>query len=200
VDAPTAPYAHPNTWFDRLINALAVIAGVLLVALVILVCADVAVRNMPKFLPDLFSPVLSNAGVESFRKSLQAISIPWSLELSEYFLYAITFLGAPWVLRDQGHIVVDLVLQVMSPRQKRRAAVATNIIGAVVCLVLCYYSVRVLLRSRAAGNNVVKTWTFPEWWPMMIVPPVFLILAFIFLRWLRQPPQEIADEDMTDGL
>jgi len=200
LDAPATRYTQPKTGLDRLIDGLAVIAGMLMIGLVLLVCADVLVRNMPKVLPEALSPFLSDKGVADLRVSLESISIPWSLELAEYFLYAVTFLGAPWVLRDQGHIVVDLVLQVLSPASKRRAVFASHVIGAIVCLILCYYSFRVLLRSHAAGNKVVKTWTFPEWWPMLIVPPVFLILALIFLRWLRTPPELVSDEEMSDGL
>lgn len=200
MDAPATHYTQPKTGFDRLIDGLAVIAGALMIGLVLLVCADVAVRNMPKILPEALSPFLSDKGVADLRLSLESISIPWSIELAEYFLYAVTFLGAPWVLRDQGHIVVDLVLQSLSPACKRKAAYASNAVGAIVCFILCYYSTRVLLRSHAAGNKVVKTWTFPEWWPMLIVPPVFLILGLIFLRWLRTPPTTVAGDDKSDGL
>lgn len=200
MDAPSTPFKRDKNWFDRLIDALALVAGALMVALVVLVCADVLVRNMPKVVPEMLSPFLSDQDVVAVRQSLEALSIPWSLELSEYFLYGLTFLGAPWVLRDQGHIVVDLLLQALRPAAKRRAAFLSNVIGMFVCLLLCYYSFLVLLRSRAEGTNVVKTWTFPEWWPMVIVPPIFLILAAIFLRWLVRPPTAAGDEEMSDGL
>lgn len=199
MDAPATQYTLPKTGFDRLIDGLAVVAGILMIGLVLLVCADVLVRNLPKFLPETMSPFLSDKGVSDLRLFLESISIPWSIELAEYFLYALTFLGAPWVLRDQGHIVVDLVLQSLSPAAKRKAAFASHVIGAVVCLVLCYYSIRVLWRSYEAGNKVVKTWTFPEWWPMAIVPPVFLILALIFMRWLRKPPDVAGETNPSDG-
>ena len=64
---------------DRLVEALALVAGALLCALVVLVCLDVAARTFKLF------------------------AMPWSLDVSEYALYAITFLGAPWVLRENGH-------------------------------------------------------------------------------------------------
>lgn len=200
MEAPTVNSSYPKTAFDRLIDILAVIAGMIMITLVVLVCADVAVRNAPDIVPDILSIFLSDAGTESVRKALQATSLPWIPELNEYLLYVITFFGAPWVLRDQGHIAVDLVTQSLSPSRKKRVAFVTHIIGAIVCLVLCYYAVRVMLRSYAANANVVKTWTFPEWWPMVIAPPVFLLLAIIFLRWLVKPPESESGETFSDGV
>ena len=189
MDAPSSsPLSHPKTVFDRLIDALAWIAGVFLVFLVILVCVDVAVRNAPDVAPGILALFLSDEAVAAARKSMQTFSLPWIPELNEYLLYTITFFGAPWVLRDQGHIVVDLVTQTLSPRAKRRAAFVSHLIGAAVCLVLCYYAVLAMIRSINAGNMVVKTWEFPEWLPMMVAPPMFLLLALIFIRWLFQPP------------
>ena len=195
MNGPTAsPVAHPRSFLDRLAGWLAAIAGGSLLALVVLVCVDVAVHNAPDVVPGLFSLVLSDQAVAGVRRSLQTFSLPWIPELNEYLLFGLTFLGAPWVLRDQGHIVVDLVTQTLSPAAKRRVGFVGYLIGAVVCLVLCYYSVLVMLRSYAGGNMINKTWIFPEWWPMTVVPPVFLIMAAIFLRWLFRPPAGAADD------
>ncbi|HEX6320919.1 MAG TPA: TRAP transporter small permease subunit, partial [Burkholderiales bacterium] len=70
--------ASKRSWFDALIDALALAAAALLCALVVLILIDVAARYLRLF------------------------SIPWSFEATEYMLYAITFLGAPWVLREEG--------------------------------------------------------------------------------------------------
>ena len=82
----TTDSRHHNGWFDHLINCFAIIAGVCMCALTILVCFDVAVRNFHLF------------------------AMPWSLEVAEYSLLLITFLGAPWVLETGGHISIDIVV------------------------------------------------------------------------------------------
>ncbi|MGI0029360.1 MAG: TRAP transporter small permease subunit, partial [Nitrososphaera sp.] len=70
--------ASSRSALDRLIDALVLVAGALLCALVFLILVDVMARYLRWF------------------------SLAWGLEASEYMLYAITFLGAPWVLREQG--------------------------------------------------------------------------------------------------
>jgi len=148
----------PRNGFDRLVGLLAGVAGVLLCALTVLICVDVAVR------------------------SLRLFPMPWSLDIAEYLLYAITFLGAPWVLRNGGHISVDLLSQHLAERPRRALQRIANAIGAIVCLVLLWFSSRVWYASFSDGTMVYETFVFPEWVLFTLAPPVFLLLVVIFVR------------------
>jgi TRAP-type C4-dicarboxylate transport system permease small subunit len=143
---------------DRLVDALAVVAGALLCALVAVVCLDVAAR------------------------SLKLFATPWALDVSEYLLYAITFLGAPWVLRENGHIAIELVVERLPARARAAARFASDGLGALVCAVLAYYAGRAFWRSYSSGNLVYETFVFPEWYLYWLAPLVFLLLLLLFLR------------------
>jgi TRAP-type C4-dicarboxylate transport system permease small subunit len=155
--------ASPRSWFDLLVDALALVAAALVVLLTALILLDIAARYLRLF------------------------SLPWSLEASEYMLYAITFLGAPWVLREEGHIAIELVLERLPPLWRARIRRLTDALGAVVCALLLYYSCRVAWRSYDAGTMVRKSFEFPEWYVFAGVPAVMLILLGIYLRWLARP-------------
>lgn len=150
--------AVPRSWFDLLIDALAIVAGALLVLLTVLVVVDVGAR------------------------SLRLFTLPWSLEATEYMLYAVTFLGAPWVLRERGHIAIELVVERLPARGRSIAGRFADWLGAAVCAVLFYYACRVVWQSYASGIMVQKSFAFPEWVAYAGVPPVFLILFGIYLR------------------
>jgi TRAP-type C4-dicarboxylate transport system permease small subunit len=145
---------------DLLIDALAVVAAALLCALVVVIVVDVMARYLRWF------------------------SLAWGLEATEYMLYAITFLGAPWVLRSRGHIAIELMLERLPALARRRAQRAADLLGAVACIALFFFSCRVLWRSYAAGTLVVKSFVFPEWWVYAGMPPIFLILFLVYLRLL----------------
>ena len=66
--------------YDRLIDAAAAVAGIGIAFIALGVTADVAVRYF--------------AGG----------AIKWMLESSEYVLFGIAFLGAPWALREGAQI------------------------------------------------------------------------------------------------
>ncbi len=166
------------SWIDRLINVLALIAGILLCGLVLLICADVGARYFRLF------------------------AMPWSLDAAEHTLYIVTFLGAPWVLREQGHIAVDIFVQTLRPRPRLVVDRIAYVIGAVTCAVLFYFSCLVWLRSFEANTEIHRTFIYPEWIIMAFAPPVFLILLAIFLRWIFVgPPKKPAEGDgLSDGL
>jgi TRAP-type C4-dicarboxylate transport system permease small subunit len=152
--------ARPRSWFDSLIDALAVAAGALIVLLTALVVFDVGAR------------------------SLRILTLPWSLEATEYMLYAVTFLGAPWVLRERGHIAIELVVERLPARARAAVARFADFLGAAICVVLFYYACRVLWLSHQSGILVQKSFTFPEWVAYAGIPPVMLILLGIHLRWI----------------
>ena len=164
-----------RSWFDRAIDALAAVAALLLVLLALLIVVDVGAR------------------------SARILTLPWSLEAAEYMLYAITFFGAPWVLREQGHVAIELVVERLAPRARARVGALANVLGAVVCAVLFVYACRVLWRSYEAGTMVQKSFVFPEWLVFVIVPPVMLILFGIYLRFIMRNRAAQARSTPRDG-
>lgn len=156
--------ASSRSALDRLVDALALLAAAQLCALVVLILVDVAARYLRLF------------------------TLTWGLEASEYMLYAITFLGAPWVLREQGHIGIELLVERLPARGRRLARRAADALGALVCAVLFFFACRVAWRSYEAGTLVHKSFVFPEWWVYAGMPPVLLLLFAIYVRWLRHPP------------
>lgn len=167
--------ARRDTGFDRLICGLAVVAGVGLCLLTLLVCADVAARYFRLF------------------------AMPWSLDVAEYSIYAITFLGAPWVLLRRGHISIDILVDRLSTAGKRRMLMLANALGALVCGSLLVASANSWWLSYSSATKVHETFVFPEWWLFVLPPPIFLLLMLIFLRWLREPP-ETTPAASADGL
>ncbi len=149
---------HTGGWFDRLVDFLALVAGLALVGLTVLISFDVLARYFRLF------------------------ATPWTLDIAEYLLYIITFLGAPWVLKDGGHIAIDMFVQQLKPLPRRRAVTATNVVGAAVCIILFFYACRTWWRSFSENILIYETFTFPEWYLFSVAPPIFLILAVIFSR------------------
>ena len=149
--------------FDRIVDYLAALAGLVLCALIVLVSVDVAARNFRLF------------------------AIPWSLEIAQISLYFMTFLAAPWVLKVGGHIAVDLLVQTLSKPRARAVGRLTNAIGAAVCGVLFYYSVRVFLDFAIDGQTVHGAMIYPRWLVYIPAPITFFLMFVIFARWVVDP-------------
>ncbi len=104
---------------DSTLNVLIIIACLLLTFVTLSVCLEVILRyflNRPQV---------------------------WVIELSEYALLYMTFLGAAWVLRSEGHVTVDLVTTRLSPRGRAFFSFVSFIICSMVSVVLLVYGSRV---------------------------------------------------------
>jgi TRAP-type C4-dicarboxylate transport system permease small subunit len=115
-------------------------------------------------------------------RNLGMSTVPWILEASEYMLPLATFLVAPWLLRRNEHVRLDVVLQLARGRLGAALEIASNVVGMLVCAVLVVYGVRTILNSAQQGAMILKSLVFPEWWLYAPVPVCFLLLAFEFGR------------------
>jgi TRAP-type C4-dicarboxylate transport system permease small subunit len=142
--------------FGRLFEALAKLAALLLLAMVAVVTGDIVLRNVLRG------------------------GIAWSNEVSEYALYFITLLTAPWLLRKGQHVRVDLVLTLVPARLARAMEVVADIAGLVVCAVLVRTGLLMAHDSWRLGAITIKNLVFPEWWLLAPLPVAFALLAIEF--------------------
>lgn len=105
--------------FDHLLNLLIILACLILTFVTFSVCLEVILRyflNRPQV---------------------------WVIELSEYSLLYMTFLGAAWVLKSEGHVTVDLITNRLTPKSRTFCSLISFIICSLVSAVLLYYGTRV---------------------------------------------------------
>jgi TRAP-type C4-dicarboxylate transport system permease small subunit len=143
--------------FGRVFDALAVAAALILLAMVALVTADVVLRN-------------SVSG-----------GIAWANEVSEYALYVMTLLTAPWLLRRGQHVRLDLVLTFVPPRLAWLMEAVGDLLGFAVSVVLVRYGLAMTIDSWRLGAITIKNLVFPEWWLLGLLPAAFALLAIEFV-------------------
>jgi len=120
-------------------------------------------------------------------RNLGMRSVVWINEVTEYALPIATLAAAPWLMWRNQHVRLDLLGMVLSPAAQRRVDRLSSAIGLLVSLVMVWYSIRMLLDSRAAGSIVLKALVFPEWWLYVPVPIGFGLLALECGRRVLQP-------------
>lgn len=148
--------------FGLLVDALMGCAALLLLAMVVLVTADILIRN------------------------LAGGAINWANEVTEYALYVMTVLAGPWLLRQGRHIRLDLVLTLVPPHVAWRMELCADVLGFLVCLVVTRYGTMMTWESWRSGSMTIKNLVFPEWWLLAPVPAVFALLAIEFIFRMRR--------------
>jgi TRAP-type C4-dicarboxylate transport system permease small subunit len=107
--------------------------------------------------------------------------VAWSNEASEYMLYLITLLSAPWLLRQGKHIRIDIVLRALPPRVGWTLEWVGDLLGLLCSLYFVWYGVKVLVASYLAGSISIKTLIIPEWWLLAPMPLAFVAVSIEFV-------------------
>jgi TRAP-type transport system small permease protein len=142
--------------YGRLLAALALVGCAILLAMMLIIVGDVALRNI---------------AVPGLPRGLA-----WSNEISELMLYLITMCVAPWLLRRGQHIRVDILLQALPRRLAWYFEWLGDAIGLVCCAVIAWYGAKAAWSSYASGAVNIKTLVTPEWWALAPLPVVFVLL------------------------
>ncbi len=159
-------FERAGALYGRLLDALALAASALLLAMTLVICGDVLLRNVP-LVP----------GVQG---------LAWANELSEATLYLITMLTAPWLLRRGQHIRVDIVLRAIPRRWGWYCEWLVDALAFAGCLVMAIYGARAAFASWQSNAVSIKTLVTPEWWLLAPLPIAFAMLAVEVLFRMRR--------------
>ena len=152
--------------YGRFLAWLALLGCAILMAMMLVIVADVALRNLP---------------VPGMPQGLA-----WSNEISELMLYLLTMCVAPWLLRQGQHIRVDIVLQAVPPELAWYMEWVGDVIGLACCVVIAWYGTQAAWSSYISGAVNIKTLVTPEWWALAPLPLVFVLLGIeMIFRMIR---------------
>lgn len=143
-----------------MLYAMAWLAGALIAAMMVVITIDVVVRNL------------------GYQSSAHFFTF------TEYALLIVPCLGAPWLVREKGHVYVEIIFTYLRPRQRAALRTLIAIVCIVVCLVLAWYGVEVAWRDYVGNEKDVRSLDMPRWMIVSFVPLSFLMMAIEFTRFL----------------
>ena len=106
----------------------------------------------------------------------------WVTEITSYSLLFITFLAAPWLLKEDAHVKVDILLDRLNPRTQAVFNVINSILGAAIFLTLFWYGARVSWNVFTRGYYQYSVLNIPYVYVISVVPVGSLLLFIQFLR------------------
>jgi len=149
--------------YDIWLYGMALFAALTLGWRVVSVVAAVAMRNL---------------GVQPYA---------WLFTSAEYGLLYMTMLGAPWLVREKGHVHIELVTAAL-PASLRR--IVSRIVAAAcvaVSLILAWYGLDLFLTNIERNDYDVRAYFYPRWLLTISFPIAFSIMAIEFARFVFGP-------------
>jgi len=144
--------------FDRIIDATAYIAFGLLIFSWFSVCAEVVFRYF------LRQPII------------------WVVEVTEYIMVQITFVGSAWLLRKEGHVTVDVVTSRLSKKNQSLFLGMTSAVCFVTFVAITWWSIVATWGAYREHLYIPKQLGMPKFLVMLVIPFGSFMLAGQFLR------------------
>jgi TRAP-type C4-dicarboxylate transport system permease small subunit len=148
--------------YDAVLYGMAWFAGLLMVAMMLTICIDVVVRNL------------------GYQSSAHFFTF------TEYALLLIPCLGAPWLVREKGHVFVEILLMYLSRDARKAATFLIGVACVVVCLTMAWYGFEVTANNFRLGDKDVRSFDAPRWALVVYIPLSFLMMAIEFARFLAR--------------
>lgn len=142
--------------FDVAERTTQIVTGVVLAALVIMVCTEAFLRG-------------------AFNYSLGFVE-----ELTGYSVVLLTFLGAAQALRHGALFRVHFLFDILSPNAQRWITRIFVVMALVVCAILAWKTKDLMLSSFSRGKFAPTVLRTPLWIPQMVLPLGFTVIG-IFL-------------------
>ena len=143
---------------DRVEDAFAVLAAVLLVVGIATVLLEITARYF------------------------FGVSYAWVIEINEDILVYLPFLGAAWVLRKGGHVTIDLLETLLPAAVKRGADVAIAAVGAGGSAILVWFGTALSWDAYAQGRVSLTVTQIPEVYVLPAIPIGGALLVAEFVR------------------
>lgn len=154
------PSKDEKRFFDKILDFFFYVSGVVIALLVVSVCYNVFMRYFLK------SPPL------------------WVVQGSEYALLWLVFMSTAYLLKEKGHVSIDILYSNLKGRKKIIVDILIYTLCSFFMGVLTVFSVVYFFECISSNVTDVRTYTVPKWAVFSVVPFGSFLLTVQFLRFL----------------
>ena len=146
--------------YDAILYGMAYLAGFLMAAMMVVITIDIILRNL------------------GYQSSAHFFTF------TEYALLVVPCLGAPWLVREKGHIYVEIVLMALPPGGRKALSWLIGVACILVCATVAWYGFSVTLNDYLQSEKDVRSMDMPRWMVVGFIPLAFSMMVLEFLRFL----------------
>ena len=119
---------------------------------------------------------------EVFMRYLFNAPTRWVIEFSEYMLLYMALLAGAWVLKGEGHVKVEMLVDVLPRKTRTILHTVTSWVGAGVCGLFLWYSTYLTWETFWSGEVLFRAVHVPKWAVLISIPIGLLLLVLQFIR------------------
>ena len=103
---------------------------------------------------------------------------------TEFGLLYIAMAGSPWLVREKGHVFIEMLSAALPANVLPLFSRAVSLIAVITCLLFVWYSGEATLRSWDRGDADMRSVDMPRWALLGAMPICFGLMAIQFARFV----------------
>ncbi len=106
----------------------------------------------------------------------------WAFDISRWTLLYATLLMGAWVLHQDGHVKIDILLSRLKEKPKALVEIATSILIVICCSVLLYQGIKSAGEDFTSGMKTSDTTVVSRFWLTLSIPVGSFLLLYQGMR------------------
>ncbi|SEL11749.1 TRAP-type C4-dicarboxylate transport system, small permease component [Roseivivax marinus] len=146
--------------YDGFVTLMAIVAGAMLLWLMVSIVISVTLRNL---------------GLQPYA---------WLFTSSEYALLYMTMPGAPWLVREKGHVHIELLTSALPPGGQAAVSRAVAAACVLISAILAWKGAELFWTNVVRSDFDVRAYFTPKWILTIAFPISFTLMAIEFGRFV----------------
>ncbi|ASV84445.1 tripartite ATP-independent periplasmic transporter, DctQ family [Ochrobactrum quorumnocens] len=161
--------------YDGLVYSMAWLAGAVIGGTFLAIIVDVLLRN---------------AGLKT---------PAWTSAFSEYAMLVAAMAAAPLVIRERGHVWVEVITTVTGPRFQRVLGLMVLVLCISISLVMAWYATVMAFDAGIRGEVDIRSIIMPRWFLYSVLAVGFTLCATEFARFIVRGEDMYARSSLPQG-
>ncbi len=150
---------------------------------------DLLVDAMAWLAALLILAIMIGVGVDVFARFALNSPVGWMYEFVQHSLLSILFLGSPWLARQNGHVAIDILVRMLPQRLAGASQVLGFAVAAATSGFIGYWALAAALEDYGRGIMTVGIYPVPRSVLLFIIALGLLLTAVEFVRLLVKAAQ-----------
>lgn len=115
----------------------------------------------------------------------------WTNEVASFLIIYLTFLAAPWILQQNGHVQVDLIVAKLNEKNTYINRMLISVIGGFISFIFFWYSITFTVDAFQKGRDLFSMGI--QWPEYILYVPIPLGMFFLTIRFILNFVESIFD-------
>jgi TRAP-type C4-dicarboxylate transport system permease small subunit len=117
-------------------------------------------------------------------RATRLATLNFTVAFVEYILLYFVLLAAPYLVRERGHVVADMIHSRLSGRPRLVMEKLIYLLCITVSLVFAWFGLKLMIGAIQNGYVDERSVNIPYWLLYLFYPPCFVLVALEFTRFL----------------